>query len=140
MKYNMIINHNEMKIMIPKIEDVRGNLSFLQFPDQIPFPIERLFWIHSVPAGEKRGGHAYKSQHECIVAISGSFDVVVSHLDGKTETIQMNQPFQAIHLPPLTWRNLENFSSNSLSLHLSSSVYNPSDYIRSWDSFIDQTL
>jgi hypothetical protein len=123
------VNNNEMKNLIPKIEDVRGNLSYLQFPDQIPFPIERLFWIHSVPAGEKRGGHAYKSQHECIVAISGSFDVVVSHPDGETETIQMNQPFQAIHLP-----------SNSLSLHLSSSVYKPSDYIRSWDSFIDISL
>jgi len=117
-------------IQLPKILDPRGNLTFLQNLDQVPFDIKRVFWIYDVPGGEKRGGHAYKSQCELIVALSGSFDVVV--LDGKkTNKFHLNRSYVGLYIPAKVWRHMENFSTNSLSLHLSDSVYNVDDYL--WD-------
>lgn len=117
-------------IQLPKVSDPRGNLTFLQNPDHIPFEVKRVFWIYDVPGGVKRGGHAYKSQCELIVALSGSFDVVV--FDGK-ETIKyhLNRSYEGLYIQAKIWRHLENFSTNSLSLHLSDSVYNVDDYL--WD-------
>lgn len=118
------------KINFPKIADPRGNLTFLQFPQQIPFEIKRVFWTYNVPGGEIRGGHAYKTQEEVIIAISGSFDVVIAHMNGTLERVHLNRGYEGLYLPPNTWRNLENFSTNSVSLHISSNEFSEEDYIR----------
>lgn len=118
------------KIDFPKISDPRGNLTFLQFPQQIPFQIKRVFWTYNVPGGEVRGGHAYKYQEEIIVALSGSFDVVVTDKEGNEKRIHLNRGYEGLYLPPRTWRHLENFSTNSVSLHVSSSEFLEEDYIR----------
>lgn len=117
-------------INFPKIQDPRGNLTFLQNNDHFPFEIKRVFWIYDVPGGENRGGHAYKTQQEVIIALSGSFDVIVTHSNGEKEKFQMNRSYYGLYLPPKTWRHMENFSTNALSLHLSDSVYDEKDYIR----------
>ena len=117
-------------IQFHKIKDPRGNLTFLQNLDQLPFEIKRVFWIYDVPGGEIRGGHAYKTQCELIVALSGSFDVVV--FDGKeTKKYHLNRSYKGLYISAKVWRHMENFSTNSLSIHLSDSVYNADDYL--WD-------
>ncbi len=118
----------------PKIIDSRGNLTFLQNNDQIPFEIQRVFWTYDVPGGEIRGGHAYKKQEEIIIALSGSFDVIVRNQEGVIEKFQLNRSYYGLYLPPNTWRHMENFSTNSFGLHLSSHFYSEEDYIR---EFID---
>lgn len=117
-------------IEFPKFLDPRGNLTFLQSHDQIPFDIQRVFWTYDVPGGELRGGHAYKTQHELIVALSGSFDVVITGLNGQVEKYQLNRSYYGLYVPPLVWRHMENFSTNSVGLHLSSGTFDASDYIR----------
>jgi hypothetical protein len=119
----------------PKISDPRGNLTFVQFPEQIPFEIQRVFWTYNVPAGEVRGGHAYKTQQEVIIAISGSFDVIIKDRKGQLHRIHLNRGYEGLYLPPNTWRHLENFSTNSVSLHLSSSVYDATDYLINYAEF-----
>ena len=123
-------------INLIKITDPRGSLTFLQNNEQIPFELKRVFWTFNVPGGETRGGHAYHSQQELIIAISGSFDVVITHKDGKQEKVHLNRGYVGLHLPPKTWRHLENFSSNSVSLHLSSSQFIAGDYIRDFENFL----
>lgn len=118
-----------------KIADARGNLTFLQYPNQIPFEIKRVFWTYNVPGGETRGGHAYHTQQEVIIALSGSFEVVITQKDGKQERVHLNRGYEGLHLPPMTWRHLENFSTNSVSLHLSSIIFDASDYIRDFQRF-----
>lgn len=126
-----------MKILdLPVIPDKRGNLSFSQFPEQLPFQIERTFWTYDVPGGGVRGGHAYKTQHELIIALSGSFDVVVKDRTGNERTFSMNRSYYGLYLPPLVWRHVENFSTNSLSLHLSSSKYDEQDYVRDFSEYL----
>ena len=120
---------------LPKIDDERGNLTFLQNFDQIPFEVQRVFWIYDVPGGGIRGGHAYNNQKEFIIALSGSFDVVFTDKDGTTAKYSLNRSYNGIFIPPKTWRHTENFSTNSLGLHLSSSVYNENDYIRDFEVF-----
>jgi hypothetical protein len=122
-------------IEFPKITDPRGNLTFLQYNDQIPFAIERVFWIYDVPGGEQRGGHAYHVQKEVIVALSGSFDVVITHTDGATEKFSLNRSYYGLYVPACTWRHLENFSTNALALHLSDYAYDATDYIRDFDQW-----
>jgi hypothetical protein len=119
----------------PKINDPRGNLTFLQSPDQIPFAIERTFWTYDVPGGDTRGGHAYKEQEEIIIALSGSFDVVVTRADGSAQRFGLNRSYYGLFLPALTWRHMENFSTNSLGLHLSNRKYTEVDYIRDFEKF-----
>lgn len=123
-------------IQFPKIVDPRGNLTFLQNPEQIPFQIKRVFWTYDVPGGEKRGGHAYKQQHEVIIALSGSFDVIVFNERGEKSSFSLNRSYFGLYLPPATWRQMENFSTNSLALHISSSTYDANDYVRDFDNFI----
>ena len=123
-------------LYFPKISDPRGNLTFIQFPDQIPFEIHRVFWTYNVPGGEIRGGHAYKTQQEIIIAISGSFDVIIKDFNSQLQRIHLNRGYEGLHLPPNTWRHLENFSTNSVSLHLSNSLYDECDYIYNYDDFI----
>lgn len=116
-------------IPLPKISDPRGNLTFIEELKHIPFQIARAYWVYDVPGGEIRGGHAFKEQHEIIVALSGSFDVVTS--DGITETrYHLNRSYEGLYLPPMTWRQIENFSTNSSYLVLSSHHYDSDDYIR----------
>lgn len=125
-------------IQLPKIMDVRGNLSFLQNHDQIPFEIKRVFWIYDVPGGETRGGHAYKTQHEIIIVISGSIDIIVVDIQGNETKFCLNRSYYGLYIPPMHWRHLENFSTNSVSVHLSSSDFSEADYIRDYQEFIAQ--
>lgn len=122
-------------IDFPKIQDPRGNLTFLQHPSQIPFQIQRTFWTYDVPGGELRGGHAYHKQEEVIIALSGSFDVVITNSDGNKEKFSLNRSYYGLYLPPKTWRHVENFSTNALALHVSSKIFSKEDYIRDFEDF-----
>ncbi|OUL62997.1 FdtA/QdtA family cupin domain-containing protein [Flavobacterium sp. AJR] len=124
----------------PKIQDPRGNLTFLQFSDQIPFEIKRTFWTYDVPGGEIRGGHAYFKQKEIIIALSGSFDVVITNVDGTTERFSLNRSYYGLYLPAKTWRHIENFSTNSLALHISSESFSNEDYIRNFEKLKENLL
>lgn len=119
-------------IHFPQIQDPRGNLTFLQNQAQLPFEIERVFWTYDVPGGEIRGGHAYKIQQEVIIALSGSFDVIITNSENKIEKFQLNRSYYGLYVPALCWRHIENFSTNALSLHLSSSIFDKEDYIRNF--------
>lgn len=120
---------------LPKILDKRGNLTFLENNAQIPFDIKRVFWTYDVPGGEQRGGHAYIQQQEIIIALSGSFDVILTDPEGNTQKFSLNRSYFGIYLPPLTWRHVENFSTNALGLHISSSDFQEQDYIRDFNQF-----
>lgn len=123
-------------IKLPKIEDYRGNLSFIEERNHIPFKIERVYWIYDIPGGVKRGSHAFKKQQEFIVALSGSFDVIIS--DGKkTNKYNLNRSYHGLYVPERLWRQMENFSTNSVAMILSSTVFNENDYIRNWDIFLE---
>ena len=122
-------------IELPKIADPRGNLSVIEELQHIPFKIERTYWIYDVPGGEKRGGHAYRENQEFIVALSGGFDVVLD--DGKEKrTFSLNRSYNGLFVPKGMWREMENFSTNSLALILSSTKYDKDDYIRDYDEFL----
>lgn len=121
-------------IQLPKNGDRRGNLSVIEQLDRIPFKIERAFWIYDVPGGEYRGGHAYRESEEFIVALSGSFDVVVD--DGtQKQVFSLNRSYYGLYIPKRMWRGMENFSTNSLALVLSSTPYDEADYIRDYEEF-----
>jgi hypothetical protein len=122
-------------INLPKFEDSRGNLSFIEEFNHIPFKIERAFWIYDVPGGEKRGGHAYKQQQELIICLSGSFDVVLTDKNGLEIKYSLNRSYYGLYVPPLRWRHIENFSTNSLGLHISSSCFLEEDYIRNFEDY-----
>lgn len=134
MKNNQTIDACSI-INLPKIQDPRGNLSFLEGNTHIPFTITRAYWIYDVPGGEMRGGHAYTDLKECIIALSGSFDVVIN--DGKnSKTISLNRSYYGLYVPPMIWRSIENFSTNALCLILSSEPYSEKLYIRSYDEYL----
>ncbi|ODS88823.1 MAG: hypothetical protein ABS44_07375 [Chryseobacterium sp. SCN 40-13] len=121
-------------IQLPKIVDPRGNLSFFEHPNQLPFEIARTYWIYDVPGGEIRGSHAFKEQQEFIIALSGSFDIVLH--DGTQEIkFSLNRSYYGLYIPKMYWRKLENFSTNSLALIVSDQSYNEQDYIRDFDEF-----
>lgn len=121
-------------INLPRIDDDRGNLSFIEEEKHIPFKIARTYWIYDVPGGEKRGGHAYKTLNEFIVALSGSFDVKLD--DGQqTFTYSLNRSSYGIFVPEMVWRSLENFSTNALCMIVASDVYKPDDYIYDYNTF-----
>lgn len=121
-------------INLPKILDERGNLSFIEEETHIPFKIIRTYWIYDVPGGEVRGGHAFKVQQEFIVALSGSFDVIVD--DGKEkQTFSLNRSYYGLYIPAGLWRQMQNFSTNAVAMVLSSTTYREADYIRDYDSF-----
>lgn len=121
-------------ISLPKIQDRRGNLSFAEEWRHVPFEIKRSYWIYDVPGGTERGGHAYKENSEFIIALSGSFDVVLH--DGTREWhYTLNRSYYGLLVPKLVWRRMENFSTNSLALLLSSTEYNPNDYIYDFEEF-----
>ena len=123
-------------IELPKILDKRGNLSIIEEFKNIPFKIERTYWIYDVPGGESRGGHAYRENEEFIVALSGSFDVVLD--DGSNRKVfSLNRSYYGLYVPKGLWREMNNFSTNSLALVISSTSYNPKDYIYDYKEFVN---
>lgn len=127
-------------IQLPKIPDPRGNLSFIQNRSQLPFDIARVYWIYDVPGGEIRHGHAFRTATELIVALSGSFDVVITNADGSETTYHLARSFYGLLVPPMTWRRLDNFSTNSVAMVLSSTPYLPDDYIEDFDIFAKNSI
>ena len=121
-------------VNFPKVTDYRGNLSFIEENRQIPFKIKRVYYLYDVPSGATRGGHAHKNLQQLVIALSGSFDIILD--DGvQRRKFFLNRPHYGLYIPPKVWRELENFSSNSVALSLVSEVYDESDYIRNYDSF-----
>jgi len=127
---------NEPKILeLSKFTDPRGNLSVIEELKDIPFEIERTYWIYDVPGGEYRGGHAFRETQELIVALSGSFDVILDNGKEK-QSFHLNRSYYGLYVPKNTWRELNNFSTNSLALVLASTQYNEDDYIRDYNEFL----
>ena len=121
-------------LSIPKIEDPRGNLSVIE-NDVIPFDIKRVYYLYDVPSGAERGGHSHKEQQEFLVALSGSFDVILN--DGKVEkTVSLNKPFEGLLITNGIWRELKNFSSGAVCLVIASDVFLEEDYIREFEDFL----
>jgi oxalate decarboxylase/phosphoglucose isomerase-like protein (cupin superfamily) len=126
---------NKCKMIdFPKVHDVRGNLSYIESTNHIPFEIKRVYYLYDVPSGAKRGGHAHKELEEIIIALSGSFDVIVD--DGfEKKAFFLNRPHYGLFIPAGVWRTIENFSSNSVAVLLASEFYQESDYIRNYQVF-----
>ena len=127
------MNKSVRLIELPKIIDPRGNLTFFENFTQLPFEIKRVFWTYDVPGGQKRGGHAYYEQDEFIIALSGSFDVVITSFDSQVKKFSLNRSYYGLYVPARTWRHLENYSTNALSLHASSHEFDEKDYIRDFE-------
>jgi len=121
-------------IDLPKIPDERGNLSFFENSKQIPFDIKRVYWIYDVPGGEMRGGHAYKDLQEVIIALSGSFDVVL-HNGKEEQRFTLNRSYYGLYIPKMIWRQLENFSTNALALIAADAPYDANNYIRDFNDY-----
>ena len=130
---------SETIIKLPKILDERGNLSFLEANNHVPFIVKRAYWIYDVPGGEQRGGHSYKTNQEFIVALSGSFDLVVN--DGRNSKVyNLNRSYYGLYVPNGLWRHMENFSTNALAFVIASTDYNEDDYERDYNSFVSFKL
>lgn len=130
----MLINNVKL-IDLPRISFNKGNLSFIEENNHIPFKIKRVYWIYDVPGGEIRGGHSFKKQHEFIVALSGSFDVITD--DGvEKKAFTLNRSYYGLYIPPLIWRYMCNFSTNSLALVVSSEFFSELDYIRDYNLYL----
>jgi hypothetical protein len=122
-------------INLTKVHDPRGNLTFIEGSRHVPFDIKRVYYLYDVPGGESRGGHAHKKLQELIIALSGSFDVVLD--DGKTkQTFSLNRSYFGLYVPNMVWRELENFSSASVCLVLASELYEEADYYRDYSEFL----
>lgn len=122
-------------IPLPRITDPRGNLTFVENSRQIPFDIRRVYYLYDVPGGAERGGHAHKTLHQFVIAMSGSFDVVLD--DGsRQQRYHLNRSYQGLYICPMTWRFLDNFSSGSVCMVLASSFYDESDYYRDYEAFL----
>lgn len=127
---------DDVKIIeLPKFSDPRGNLSFVEQLNHIPFEIKRTYWIYDVPGGEVRGGHVFKRNQEFIVALSGAFDVIVDDGNNK-KTFKLNRSYYGLYVPAGLWREMENFSTNSLALEFGSIHYDVNDYVRDYDEFL----
>ncbi len=127
---------DDVKIVeLPRFLDARGNLSFVEQLNHIPFEIRRTYWIYDVPGGEVRGGHAFKQNQEFMVALSGSFDVEIDDGENK-KTFTLNRSYYGLYVPAGLWREINNFSTNSLALEFGSEHYSQVDYIREYDEFI----
>ncbi len=122
-------------IELPKIADPRGNLTFLEGGWHVPFEIKRVFYLYDVPGGAERGGHALKQCHQFLIAMSGSFDVIL--YDGKeNKRVHLNRSYHGLHIPPMIWREMDNFSSGSVCLALASEPFAPEDYYREYGDFL----
>ena len=122
-------------IQLPKITDPRGNLTFVENGGLLPFDIKRVFYLYDVPGGADRGGHALKHCHQFLIAMSGSFDVIVGNADEK-QRFHLNRSYYGLYLKPMVWREMENFSSGSVCLALASERYSEEDYFRNYAAFI----
>ena len=133
----MFMNCNDVKLIgLPRFNDPRGNLSFAEQMNHIPFIIKRTYRIYDVPGGESRGGHAYKETDEFIIAISGSFDVTVD--DGyEKKKFTLNRSYYGLYIPRGLWRELDNFSTNSLALEFASTSYDRNDYVENYDEYLN---
>ena len=121
-------------IQFPKVVDPRGNLTFIEENRHIPFEIRRVYWIYDVPGGEERGGHAFRTQEECVVALSGSFDIILN--DGSAQkTVQLNRAYNGLYIPRMLWRSMRNFSTNAVAFVLASTDYDANDYIYDYDEY-----
>ncbi|MBE6286833.1 MAG: WxcM-like domain-containing protein [Mediterranea massiliensis] len=127
---------NKCKLIeLPKFLDARGNLSFVEQNNHIPFEIKRTYWIYDVPGGESRGGHAFRNTEEFIIALSGGFDVIVN--DGiESKIFTLNRSYYALYIPKGLWREMNNFSTNSFALEFASTDYNPDDYINDFSEYL----
>lgn len=122
-------------LQLPKIHDPRGNLTFVEGGRQVPFDIRRVYYLYDVPGGSERGGHSHRALHEFIIAISGSFDIVLD--DGfDRKRFHLNRSYEGLYIPPMTWRELDNFSSGSVCMVLASECYDEADYIRNYSDFM----
>jgi dTDP-4-dehydrorhamnose 3,5-epimerase-like enzyme len=121
-------------IELPKISDPRGNLTFVEGNRHIPFDIRRVYYLYDVPGGAERGGHAHKELHQLIIAMSGSFDVVLDDTHEKSR-FHLNRSYQGLYVCPMIWRELDNFSSGSVCMVLASNIYDESDYFRDYEVF-----
>lgn len=123
-------------IDLPRIPDPRGNLTFVEGLRHVPFDIKRVYYLYDVPGGASRGGHGHRALHQLIIAMAGSFDII---LDNGTdaERFSLNRSYYGLHIPPMTWRELENFSSGAVCLVLASEVYDEADYFRDYGAFIE---
>lgn len=130
------MNINICKIVeLPKITDPRGNLTFIEAGDHIPFDIQRVYYLYDVPGGAERGGHAHKGLHQLIIAMSGSFDVVLD--DGKNKKrVHLARSYYGLYVCPMIWRELDNFSSGSVCMVLASNKYDEADYYRNYNDFM----
>lgn len=125
-------------IDLPKINDPRGNLTFVESAHHIPFDIRRVYYLYDVPGGAERGGHAHKELHQLIIAMSGSFDI---HLDDgyRKKTVHMNRSYYGLYVCPMIWREIDNFSSGAVCMVLASNYYDELDYCRNYNEFIDNS-
>lgn len=121
-------------LQLPKVLDTRGNLTFIEGNKHIPFEIKRVYYLYDVPGGEERGGHAHKTLHEFIIAASGSFDVIIDNGISKMR-YHLNRSYYGLYIPPMMWRELDNFSSCSVCIVLASEYYDEKDYIRDYEIF-----
>ena len=123
-------------IELPKIEDRRGNLTFIEGQEHVPFDIRRVYYLYDVPGGAERGGHAHKDLHQLIVAMSGSFDVILD--DGRERRrFHLNRSYYGLYICPMIWRELDNFSSGSVCMALASNLYSESDYYRNYEQYLE---
>jgi len=121
-------------INLPQVADLRGNLTYIEELRQIPFKFKRVYYLYDIPGGSERGGHAHKKLHQVLIALSGSFDVII-HNGVKKKKISLNSPLKALHITPMIWRELKNFSSGAVCLVLASDYYKESDYYRDFKVF-----
>jgi hypothetical protein len=122
-------------ISLPKITDTRGNLTFVEGGNQIPFDIQRVYYLYDVPGGAQRGGHAHKGLHQLIIAMSGSFDVLLDDGTNK-KRVHMNRSYNGLYVCPMIWREIDNFSSGSVLMVLASTKYDEEDYYRDYEKFL----
>ena len=127
--------HDCQLVELPKIADPRGNLTFLEAGRHVPFDIKRVFYLYDVPGGEARAGHALRTCHQFIIAMSGSFDVILDDGTSK-QRYQLNRSYRGLYVPPLVWRELDNFSSGSVCAVLASERYDANGYYRTYDDFL----
>jgi dTDP-4-dehydrorhamnose 3,5-epimerase-like enzyme len=123
-------------IDLPKILDARGNLTFIETGRHLPFQFKRVYYLYDVPGGSERGGHAHRELHQFLIAMSGSFDVILDAGRGR-QRFHLNRSYYGLYIPPMVWRELDNFSSGSIALALVSEFYDEDEYLRDRDAFLE---
>jgi hypothetical protein len=124
-------------IDLPRILDARGNLTFIEAGRHVPFEFKRVYYLYDVPGGSERGGHAHRELHQFLIAMSGSFDVILDAGRGR-QRFHLNRSYYGLYIPPMVWRELDNFSSGSVALALASAYYDEDEYLRDHDAFLEE--